>query len=378
MIQPGLSVSLAEGRYDRQERISWWDQGILAASRVLVVGAGALGNEVCKGLALVGVGRIDVVDMDSVEHSNLARCVLFRDGDEGKNKAEVVALAAAQLNPDVGVIPHVMRVERLGLAALADADVIVAGLDNREARAWVNQAARKVGRWWVDGAIEGIQGVARAFGPDGPCYECTLSETDRRIMAFRKSCALLSPEQLQTGFVPTNATTASVIAGVQVQEAIKLLHGRIDLLSIAARGWTFIGETLETFISAYGMDDNCPAHDRYEKLQHRVVQKGETFGDLVDGLAEVIELEEDIVLRAFCDQCTTETPVGLVVSACDRSILQCEECGGARRLDARSRFTSEDAAAGIRVHEAGLPERDVVSLRAPDGSVKRLALEMAE
>ena len=70
--------TLDESRYDRQERIWWWDQASLASARVLVVGAGALGNEIVKNLALVGVGHVDVVDMDSIENSNLARCAFLR------------------------------------------------------------------------------------------------------------------------------------------------------------------------------------------------------------------------------------------------------------------------------------------------------------
>ena len=75
-------------------------------------------------------------------------------------------------------------------------------------------------------AIEGIRGVARVFLPDGPCYECTLGENDRRVLDARRSCALLTPEQMLEGKVPTNATTASIIGGIEAQEAIKLLHDR--------------------------------------------------------------------------------------------------------------------------------------------------------
>ena len=63
--------------------IGWFDQDRLAATRVLVVGAGAIGNEVCKGLALLGTGRIEVWDRDRVESHNLTRSVLFRDDDLG-------------------------------------------------------------------------------------------------------------------------------------------------------------------------------------------------------------------------------------------------------------------------------------------------------
>lgn len=94
-----MKLSLDDsGRYHRQELITWWDQSKLKASKVLVVGAGAIGNEVVKNLALVGVGTIKVCDMDTIENSNLARCAFFREADQGFYKAEVLARRAQELN----------------------------------------------------------------------------------------------------------------------------------------------------------------------------------------------------------------------------------------------------------------------------------------
>ena len=67
-----------DDRYARLRLIAWWDQDKLAASRVMVVGAGALGNEVLKNLALLGIGTVYLVDFDRIEQSNLTRSVLFR------------------------------------------------------------------------------------------------------------------------------------------------------------------------------------------------------------------------------------------------------------------------------------------------------------
>src|SRR5262245_54229459 len=98
---PDTTIKTQEGRFARLEAIEWWDQELLARSHVLVIGAGALGNEVVKNLALLGVGHVVVVDMDSVETSNLSRSVLFREGDEGKAKATCAALAARGIYPGI-------------------------------------------------------------------------------------------------------------------------------------------------------------------------------------------------------------------------------------------------------------------------------------
>ena len=181
-------------RYHRQSLISWWDQDRLRAATVIVVGAGALGNEIVKNLALAGVGRIVVTDFDHVENSNLARCVFFREADDGKPKAEVLAARAMELNPDIDVIGIVGDVRlTCGLGLFAAADVVIGGLDNREARLFVNQACWKAGTPWVDGAIEGLLGVVRVFvPPESACYECTMNDRDRELVANRRACSLLT------------------------------------------------------------------------------------------------------------------------------------------------------------------------------------------
>ena len=99
MLKPG---SFDEDRFDRSKRIPWLDMDSLSSARVLVVGAGALGNEVVKNLALSGVGNITVVDMDHVVVSNLNRCLFFRSQDAQRRgmKAQLVAEGAKELQPE--------------------------------------------------------------------------------------------------------------------------------------------------------------------------------------------------------------------------------------------------------------------------------------
>ena len=182
----------------------------------------ARGNEILKNLALLGFLHVVVVDMDHIEASNLSRSVLFREADIGRSKADAIANGYLDLLPEAKIKPFVANVmQDCGLGLFAWADLILGGLDNREARLWINRAAWKVGKPWIDGAIEGINGVARVFLPNHPpCYECTLGETDWAILNRRMSCNLLLHEANPQGRIPTTPTISSIIGGVQVQEAV--------------------------------------------------------------------------------------------------------------------------------------------------------------
>lgn len=353
------------GRYHRQELITWWDQSRLLSAKVLVVGAGALGNEVVKNLALVGVGLVDIVDMDIVEHSNLARCVFFRTEDEGSFKATALARAAAEINPDVQMRGFPVPVQRLGLAELSKYDLIIGALDNREARAWVNQAARKLGVYWIDGAIEGLRGLARMFGPDGPCYACTLTEADWIQMSHRKSCALIAPEEILTGKTPTNATTAAVIAGVQVQEAIKLLVGQTEMLSLVGRCWTFTGDSMDSYIVNYREDEFCMAHDRYEELLEIEAKTPAQLLNLAGESINAVDFEEDLITLHSCSNCGG-AEITRARSALSEGDGRCENCGETRIGALLTSLEPGDERLNSSFVELGLGHRDVVTLRSGD------------
>jgi len=379
-----LEVSLDEdGRYHRQELISWWEQGRLAASRVLVVGAGALGNELLKCLALVGVGRITVIDLDLVESSNLARCVLFREADEGRPKAEVAARAARELNPDVRVEAIVGDVRAdLGLGAFADHDVVLGGLDNREARVFINQACWKVGTPWIDGAIEGLLGIMRVFvPPDSACYECTLTEQDRRLLAVRRACTLLTREQMLSGKVPTTVTSASVIAALQVQEAIKLLHKETLPYGFAGKGVAFNGLTHDTYVVSYRRQDDCLAHESYEVEAWQSASEDEPLAEILDrGMREVgedavVELERELVRGLRCASCDEREPgIWPLVGLTERS-ARCPRCGGERSPELLHTIGPDDQLLTLRPRDLRLPADDVLTVRNGERRVQfRLAV----
>jgi adenylyltransferase/sulfurtransferase len=279
-----MQLDITDDRYSRLELITWWDQDILKNANILVVGCGALGNEIVKNLAMLGVGNICVVDMDKVEESNLTRSILFRTEDEGLSKAEVICKRAKEVNSDINIKYFDGNIFNFGLGLFKNFDLVIGGLDNREARLFINQSCWKINRPWIDGAIEVLTGVARMFiPPDNACYECTMSEIDYKLINKRKSCMLLGLDEINEGKIPTTPTIASIIAGVQVQEAVKFLHKREDLMVLNGKGFIFNGNNNDSYIIEYQKNEECQSHYTFEHIEKINISFGEAkVSDVID------------------------------------------------------------------------------------------------
>lgn len=367
-----ISLDLDDGRYHRQSLISWWDQDLLTAAVVLVVGAGALGNELMKGLALLGVGTIVVVDLDVVENSNLSRCVLFREEDEGRPKVDAAADALHALNPDVRVVPIRGDVRTtIGLAAFERFDVVLGGLDNREARLHVNQACWKVGTPWIDGAIEGLMGVMRVFVPPGDaCYECTLTARDYELLDKRRACSLLSRGEMLDGRTPTTVTSASVIAGMQVQEAVRLLHADRVVQFGGGRGVVYNGLTHDSYVVEYRRNEDCLSHDDYLLDAATAVPLETTFGELLGmaaaelGGGAVLDLEREIVTAFTCAACGSSEYLYRSIERVVQGDALCDSCGAPRQPALVHVVSAADEAMLTRSPaDLGLPSYEVVTGR---------------
>lgn len=368
-----VDLDAEHDRYHRQNLISWWDQERLASATVLVAGAGALGNELVKNLVLIGVGRVLVVDMDSIENSNLSRCVFFRPGDDGRMKAEVLAERAADLNPEVEIIPVIGDIRlAIGLSVFDEVDVVLGGLDNREARMFINQACWKTSTPWVDGAIEGLMGVARVFvPPHSACYECTLGERDYELMAARKTCALLSRDEMLGGRIPTTATSGSVIAAIEVQEAVKLLHeDRLESADFAGRGFQFVGISHDSYVVQYPRDENCLSHDTYSLEDAESIDPLRPLGELLDRVIEdlgdgaVVEFEHELAVSGHCAACGTSESINRLVDALTVGAGLCPSCGEPWRIEFAHSVDAGSELAKLTAADLGLPPGDVLVGRA--------------
>jgi len=359
---------VVEDRFNRFSLIGWWDQKRIRESKVLVIGAGALGNEIIKNLALLGFGNVLIADLDLIEDSNLSRSVLYRGKDNGQPKAEVAARSAIDIYPDIHVQPfHGNIIYDLGLGAYNWADVVIAGLDNREARLAINRSCWKVNKPWVDGAIEQISGIARVFVPDGPCYECTMSDIDWQLLNRRRSCNLLSREEMQEGKVPTTPTVSSIIAGVQCQEAVKLLHG---MDTIAGKGVVFNGVTAESYVVEYQRNPECYSHDTAEKIYPMKYKISDVvISDLLEvatrrlGEGTTLELERDVLESFHCPFCKKTEQLYISLGKAKANLAACPVCGANRELRTFHKIYGSEEFCSKTFSEVGVPPFDIVWAR---------------
>jgi adenylyltransferase/sulfurtransferase len=360
-------------RYSRLRLISWWRQERLAAARVLVVGAGALGNEVLKNLALVGAGTVHVIDLDTVEPSNLSRSVLFRADDGGQPKAEVAARRARELNPDISLVPiHGDVICDLGLGLFADVDVVIGCLDNREARLWVNRQCWKVGTPWVDAGIQEIQGVVKVFvPPDSACYECAMTSRDYQLLNLRYSCPLLRRDEILEGKVPTAPTIASMMAALEVQEALKILHG---LPVAAGSALVFNGVTNQFYTTRLPFREDCLSHETYPPALELPLGHGATLTALfeaarseVAGPLELV-LERDLVVALSCPKCGGRREVFRPRSRLRQAEAVCADCRTAAHPETVHVVDEQSPLVGRTLAELGVPAYDIVRIDGAGGS----------
>jgi molybdopterin/thiamine biosynthesis adenylyltransferase len=318
--------------FDRQERIEWWNQQKLSDSRVLIVGAGALGNEVIKNLSLIGVGHMFIVDFDTVDDTNLSRSVLFRSEDSrtGASKAYIAASRAKDLNPKKDATVNYLNGNAawdLGTGVYRHSDVIVGCLDNIEARLSVNLNSWRTGKAWIDGGMWELAGSVSVYDsdPSKACYECGMTPDHYRLANQRYSCTnAVVKAKIKEGFEPTTQTTSAIIGAIQSQEVIKILH---KLPSFSGRRLMFSGNSRfyiednnPTYMIDLTQNPDCLCHHepKYPEINEISEAKSETkLADFLKLLHSqfgeepfTIDLGRVFVISATCPYCGRITHVG--------------------------------------------------------------------
>jgi len=360
---------LDKDRYSRLALIPWWNQEKLRNSCVMVVGAGALGNEVLKNLALLGIGKIFIIDFDQIVNADLTRSILYRKEDNGKKKVEVAAKRIQEINSDVKIQPLVGNILwDVGLGLFRRVDVVIGCVDNREARLAINQACWRVNTPWIDGGIDVLNGVVNVFSPpESSCYECTLTDLDYNILGLKYSCPLLRYDELLEGKIPTTSTIASIIAGIQVQEAVKLIH---SLEIPKGKGIVYNGLTYECYVIEYSKKNNCLSHEHYEDIIELNNGVGNTtFRELLKlaqkelGKDAVLELDRDIVTKLHCAKCKEESGIFRVLGKITVEEGKCPKCEEIRNLRMTNIISLKDEFIDKTLGEVGIPPLHIIGAR---------------
>lgn len=252
-------------RYARQIVLSDIDttgQARLAQARVLIVGVGGLGNPVASLLAAMGVGHLTLVDHDQVDTTNLARQLLFRQSDVGRDKVEVAAKRLRDLNPHVAIHPIKARADHASLSSIvATHDIVIDATDHFAIRDTLNVVCWQARRTWIFGAATGWSGQTTTFAfghTDGADAVASAQGSHRptRAADHRSATAAAPPPLPQSGCyrclygdaaddvdgntcVTTGviATATHWVATLQANDAVRLLlgHGsnQHDVLHVA-------------------------------------------------------------------------------------------------------------------------------------------------
>jgi molybdopterin/thiamine biosynthesis adenylyltransferase/rhodanese-related sulfurtransferase len=217
---PAVTLSKEEVlRYSRHlimPEVGMEGQLKLKAAKVLCIGTGGLGAPLGVYLAAAGVGRIGLVDFDTVDLTNLQRQILFSTSDVGRPKIEAAADRLRSMNPEIQIDTFETRLtSENALELFKDYDIIVDGTDNFPTRYLVNDACVLLGKQNVYGSIFRFEGQVTVFGaPGGPCYRC------------------LYPEPPPPGLVPSCAeggvlgVLPGIVGSIQAAETLKLIIGK--------------------------------------------------------------------------------------------------------------------------------------------------------
>ena len=194
----------------------------LCRGSALIIGCGGLGSPVALYLAGCGVGRIGLVDHDTVETSNLHRQIIHSESRVGQSKASSASSSCLSLNSSIKTVVHDQGLnQHNALELLQGYDVIIDCSDNAPTRYLVSDACVVSGKPLVSAAAVGTDGQLTCYhyGPDGPCYRCLFPEAPAP-----ENCSRCSDAGV-LGIVP------GVMGTLQALEAIKILSGKGDVLS---------------------------------------------------------------------------------------------------------------------------------------------------
>jgi molybdopterin/thiamine biosynthesis adenylyltransferase len=311
--------------------VEWFDQDYVRGLDVVVVGAGAVGNEVAKNLCLLGVGALHLVDLDRVEPHNLPKAVLFREIDVSRGKAEVAAARCAELDPNVAVTHadgdfwDTLDFDRLRRAA-----AVVCCVDSIEARLRLSSLCQLAGVPLVNTGIDSRSVVVEHYpfraAPGCACYACTLPASAYARMRGRYSCGWLRKRAAEERKIPTTIITSAFAGAFAAAEVLQ----RLRLPDEAARRVFLDTRTLAMSEVQLAADPECVACAA--RAARTVFVRAPRAARLSLGPAAApgapaeVAFGEPIVLDTVCHACGARGAVNEPARHHDDSLAYCSDC----------------------------------------------------
>jgi molybdopterin-synthase adenylyltransferase len=324
-------------RYQRHSLIDWFSQDDVKASSFAIIGCGAVGNEVAKNLALLGVGRIDLFDFDTIEIHNLTRSVLFREGDIGSNKAEVAGKRVKELDSNIEVNVYAGDFwDLLSLEQAKSYDSILCCVDNFEARIKLNQLCLITGTNLINTGIDSKFSQIEVFpfksGKHIACYECNLPNSAYKRMQNRYSCGWLKKISFIEKKIPTTIITSSLTGSLAVASALNLIKDSSQHDASRILTDTFTGNST---VSTIEQSKTCPACSSIGA--HVSIAKGSSTieSNILFPTNEIshITTSDPILVSYRCIECNPNEEDSTIIfqraSSFDSSVETCQKCKNA-------------------------------------------------
>ena len=360
-----------------RSRLAGYTPEILFNSRILIVGLGALGQNLALDLALAGVGELILVDFDSFVAHNATKSPLYPTKEEqtrcGKEKAKVVAhkLLPMMTAPSPRIRYMVAPIQSLGALPFLHAQIVFSAVDNQNARAYLAERCHLVGRPLIEGGLHTGRLNISICGPhnDDPCYRCF---SPGKTGAF--SCLLHALMMEQQQILPAIQNTAAVLAGLQAEAGIQWLHGDRSLQNKYIYG-DIRAMTLESV--RIERDEGCQGI-HYSCQTPKILEVGgeDTLAYFLKAVeSEIGEAEiylpDVFVVHNFCTKC--DRLVEAYVPAWDWLLFPCcIHCGGPFQLAPEYSHVSakqeihtsddEENIVGLKCKQVGLPSGTICEI----------------
>jgi len=338
---------MSADRYQRHTLIDWFNQERLRRARLVVVGAGAIGNEVLKNLSLLGVGSLVIIDFDTIESHNLTRSVLFTEADVGRPKAEVAADACRRLEPGLQVEARLAHFWNcLNLKEIQSADAVLCCVDNFEARLQLNRLSRLAGTDFYTAGIDSRYVSVETFPfsePGRACFECALPPSVYQAVRQRYSCGWLKKVAAEERKIPTTAVTSALAGAVMTSLLLHRLSGHPQASGEALR---FFGDTVSLSTTCSGIAPNpgcstCGANGRKIALtsaRRHIPLTGPAFPTPAEDI--VVVLSEPVALTGCCRLCGRREDFHESTQNLTEAITWCALCHSASmEVEIRDQFT---------------------------------------